>query len=430
MALPPLSLSRRSQQTADSPISYFMQQAVENPDLISLAAGLVDEPSLPLEDLRAVASELLADPRMGRKALQYGTTQGLLGLRERVLRHICAADGVAPSELQLSPEDVVITSGSQQLLYLLTEVLLDPGDLVLTEAPSYFVFHGVLASHGVEVQSIPMDEQGMITDALEERLQRLARTGELARLKLIYTVDYFQNPSGRTLSLARRQHLLELVQEYSNRQRILILEDAAYRELRFEGPDLPSLKRFDERNQWVVSTYTFSKPCAPGLKTGYGFLPQDLVQAVNRFKGNHDFGSNNFAQMLLLRLMEEGRYERHVAHLQQVYRRKRDLMQSALEVAFGDLPGVSWTRPAGGLYIWLTLPESMSTRPGHPFAQAALREGVLYVPGAFGHVGNDDPVPDREVRLCYGVVAEQQLAEGIRRLRRAADHAGATVLVQ
>src|SRR5262249_28080849 len=148
-------------------------------------------------------------------------------------------------EVSLTPEDVVITTGSQQLLYLLSELLLDPGDLVITEAPSYFVYQGTLTSMGVRTLAVPMDEHGMDTDALEDLLKRLDRTGELDRLRLIYVCDYFQNPSGLTLSLPRRQRLLELAQRYSRKHRLLILEDAAYRELRYEGPDLPSIKSFD-----------------------------------------------------------------------------------------------------------------------------------------------------------------------------------------
>src|SRR5690606_38689876 len=197
--------------------------------------------------------------------------------------------------------------------------------------------------------------------------------GEISRLKLIYTVDYFQNPTGLTLSLARRQHLVELAKRYSKRHRILVLEDAAYRELRFDGPDLPSAKSFDETNEYVVTTYTFSKPCAPGLKTGYGLLPRELVPAVTRLKGNHDFGSNNFAQHVILRLMETGAYHRHVRRLTQVYRAKRDAMLAALEQEFGDWPGVSWTRPSGGMYVWITFPPGVTTGPSGELVGAALR---------------------------------------------------------
>src|SRR5262249_25152803 len=176
------------------------------------------------------------------------------------LARTAALDGLSPREMALTVEDVVVTTGSQQLLYLLGELLFDPGDLVITEAPSYFVYQGTLASLGARILTVPTDDEGMNTDALTELLASLERTGELQRLRLIYVCDYYQNPSGLSLSLPRRQHLLDLVRRYSRQQRILILEDAAYRELRYDGPDLPSIKSLDRENQVVILAMTFSKP--------------------------------------------------------------------------------------------------------------------------------------------------------------------------
>jgi 2-aminoadipate transaminase len=415
----PLALSAKALRATDSPISTLIRLALENPGLVNLAAGLVDESSLPQREVAAAAADLLARPDAARAALQYGTTQGHAPLRHKVLAHACAADGARPEDLNLTPEEVVITTGSQQLLYLLGEVLLDAGDIVVTEAPSYFVYHGVLASKGVRVFAVPMDAEGLDTDALEDLLGRLERTGEIARLKLIYTVDYFQNPTGLSLSLPRRRRLVELARRFGRRHRILILEDAAYRELRYDGADLLSIKSFDPGNEYVVSTYTFSKACAPGLKTGYGLLPRDLVGPVVRLKGSHDFGSNNFAQHVLDRLLETGAYHRHVADLVGVYRAKRDGMLAALAREFGDWPAVRWTRPAGGLYVWLMFPAGIDTGPTGPLMQAARQAGVLYVPGEFGHVNEEGPAPTCEARLSFGMVAPEQLAEGIRRLRAA-----------
>lgn len=417
----PFTLSERAQQTAEQPISYFMQQAVENPRLISLAAGLVDPETLPAAIVRTALDAILADPCTAKAALQYGTTEGYAPLRDKILRRALALDGVRADEVSLTPDDVVLTTGSQQLLYLVGEVLLDPGDIVITEAPSYFVYHGTLRSLGVRTLTVPMDEQGMNTDALEELLSRLEASGELGRVKLIYTVDYFQNPTGLTLSLPRRQRLLELARHFSRTQRIFILEDAAYRELRFEGTDVPSIKSFDAANEHVILGMTFSKPMAPGLKTGYGILPRDLVAPLLRFKGNHDFGSSNLNQHVLDRLLDEGSYDRHVAQLCDAYRAKRDVLVQALREEFAPQSGLHWTRPEGGLYVWLRCPPGAATGPASPFMQACLREGVLYVPGSFCYVpGADGAVPDTEARLCYGVAAPEQLREAVRRLGRAA----------
>jgi 2-aminoadipate transaminase len=400
----PLSLSDRSRRTADSPISYFIQKALENPGLISLAAGLVDESAFPAADVGAAVAALMSDPAAARAALQYGSTQGLAPLREKLLHHVCAADGVAPADVNLTADDVLLTTGSQQMLYLLGEALFDQGDVVITEAPSYFVYHSALASFGAKVLSVPMDDGGMNLDALEALLARLARTGELKRLKLIYTVDYFQNPTGLTLAADRRPRLLDLARKYSKHHRVLVLEDAAYRELRYTGGDLVSVKRYDERNEFVVYTSTFSKPCAPGLKTGYSIVPRDLVAPLCNLKGNHDFGSANLVQHVLDRLMGTGAYHRHVETLRGVYRAKRDAMLRALEAEFADWPAVRWTEPAGGLYVWLTFPDHVDAGPNGELVQRALAEGVLYIPGEFGHVpGDDGSVPRNEVRLSFGV---------------------------
>jgi 2-aminoadipate transaminase len=416
-------LSQRALQTGEPPISYFMEQAVQNPNLISLAAGLVDAESLPADEVRAVVDDILGDPCAARAALQYGTTQGHLPLREQILANALRLDGLSARDTKLTPDDVVVTTGSQQLLYLLGELLFDPGDIVITEAPSYFVYHGILASLGVRTLTVPMDDEGMLTDALEELLQRLEKSGELQRVRLIYTVDYFQNPTGLSLSRKRREHLLELAQRFSKANRILILEDAAYRELRYEGDDVPSIKSLDADHRHVILTMTFSKPLAPGLKTGYGILPRDLVGPLLRFKGNHDFGSSNLNQHILDRLLANGAYDRHARELRDAYRSKRDTFVAALREEFPATTGMRWINPDGGMYVWLTCPAGFATGPGGPFMKACLQEGVLYVPGEFCYA-DGDTAPTTEARLCFGVASPEQLCEAARRLGRAARTAG------
>jgi 2-aminoadipate transaminase len=415
----PLARSGKSLRTTDSPITYFIQKALETPGLISFAAGLVDEDSVPATEFGAAVAEVMADPATARAALQYGSTQGLPELREQVLHHVCAADGVTPRELNLTPADVVITTGSQQLLYLLGELLLDPGDIVITEAPSYFVYQSLLQSHGARVLAVPMDDGGMDTDALEALLVRLQRTGELPRVKVIYTVDYFQNPTGLSLSAGRRPKLVELARRFGTGHRILILEDAAYRELRYSGDDIPSVKRSDPDNEFVVYTGTFSKSCSPGLKTGYALLPADVLEPMLHLKSSHDFGSTNVIQYAIARLMASGVCARHAERLRGVYRHKRDVMLGALKREFGDFPAASWAVPAGGLYVWLKL-DGIDTGPGGPLVGAALDAGVLYVPGEFAHVPDEaGRVAKDECRVCFGVATTEQITEGIRRLRKA-----------
>jgi 2-aminoadipate transaminase len=420
MSSAPVRLSALAARMPDQPISHFMKEALENPGLISLAAGFVDEASLPAETTAAAISELLKDPEAARAALQYGSTQGYPPLREKVLARMAAADGKTPAALGLSVGDVVITTGSQQLLYMVAEMLLDPGDLVVTEAPSYFVYHAALASRGVEVVPMPMDAEGMDTDSLHAFLQDLDRTGRLDRLKMIYTIDYFQNPTGLSLSAGRRARVMELVREFSRRNRIIILEDAAYRELRFIGPDVPSIKSLDTTNEYVIHTSTFSKPLAPGLRTGFGIMPPDLMGPLLRIKGSHDFGSANFVQHLIDLLIETGAYDRHVCILQEVYASKCRATTDALAAEFREWPAVTWTRPTGGLYVWVTFPPSIQTGPGSPLMEACLREGVLYVPGEFCHVAVQGQVPAHEIRLCYGIATNDEIREAVRRLGKAA----------
>jgi 2-aminoadipate transaminase len=415
---PPIRFSQLSQRTGDPPISYFMQQAVENRNLISLAAGLVDMETLPVEQMREALLAVLKEADSAQAALQYGTTPGWAPLRQALLEHFCRLENLRPQDLNLSADHVLVTTGSQQLLYLVSEALLDPGDLVVTAAPSYFVYHGVLQSLGAQVMAVPSDQDGMDTEALEKLLAGLSLE-QLRRLKLIYVVSYFENPTGATLSWERRQHLFRLVQRYSREHRILILEDAAYRELRYEGEDVPSIKSLDRENRFVVLAMTFSKPWAPGIKTGYGFLPGDLVQPVLRIKGNHDFGSANLMQHALLHSLRTGAYAEHVRELVQHYRRKRDVLLQALSEFLPGASGIRWWHPKGGLYVWLICPPGLDTGPNGPLLQRAIQEGVLYVPGEFCYPPGMAGVPRNEMRLSFGLARLEELREGVRRLARA-----------
>lgn len=424
---PPLSLSRRSRSAEDQPIAYLMQEAVANPGLISLAAGLVDDASLPTEAVHRITDEVLAEADAGRLALQYGTTPGLAELRETLLHHLADLDGLTADTMPGSADDIVVTTGSQQLLHLLTEVLVDPGDIVITARPTYFVFTGFLPSFGCTVRTVPIDEGGMRLDRLEALLAALEKVGQLRQVKMVYTCSYHQNPSGITLAHDRRAALVELVERWSQRagQRIVIVDDAAYRELTYDLPAdgvLPSIKRHDESNRSVALLHTLSKPFAPGLKTGYGLLPTDLVEPVLRAKGGRDFGSNNFAQHLLLRAMRSGAFAEHLATLREVYRNKRDAMLASLDKHLGPMrgDGVTWTIPAGGLYVWLTLPDSVDTSRGGDLFGNAISRGVLFVPGPYCYpVDPAHTAPRNELRLSFGVPTVERIEQGIERLAAA-----------
>src|SRR5688500_16134646 len=230
-----LVLSAKARRTREAPISALIAAAVANPDLISLAAGLVDPNTLPVEECAEITKRLFSDRSRGQSVLQYDTTLGLEPLRHQVLAHVEALEGVPASSFGVGADDVVITTGSQQSLYLIGDVLIDAGDIVIAANPSYFVFTGTLQSLGAKVLPVPVDEEGMDVEAVGRVLERLSGEGLINRVKFIYVTSFFDNPTGLTLSLPRRQRLLQIVRQYSRHRRILILEDAAYRELRYDG---------------------------------------------------------------------------------------------------------------------------------------------------------------------------------------------------
>ena len=235
-------LSRRAGWAAHQPISELMQRALAHPELISLAAGFVDQVSLPVEATRQAIDAVLAEPRWAQAALQYGTPAGHLPLREAVLQHLYENDGEALAGQHLSVDQVLITAGSNELLHLLVDTLCDPGDIVLCPEPTYFVFLGILHNIGVRAVGVAADEQGLVPEALEEELARLDAAGELSKVKALYVVSYFDNPSTVTLAQERRGPIVEAIKRFSRHGTIRIIEDAAYRELRFEGDDVPSLR--------------------------------------------------------------------------------------------------------------------------------------------------------------------------------------------
>jgi 2-aminoadipate transaminase len=417
---PVVRLSQAARRAGDSPISDLMARALACPDLISLAAGFVDHGTLPFAATAEAVGALLSDPLEGRRALQYGTTRGDFHLRQRLLRLIEAQDGVAEGAYAHALERLIVTSGSQQLLYLLAEVLLDPGDIVLVESPTYFVFLGVLRARGARVVGVEVDEGGMRIDSLEERLAEIESRGELDRVKMIYTVSEHSNPTGLSLEPERRGALVRVAISWSRGTRIHVVEDAAYRGLTFEGGDPRSLWSHDEEGQTVILARTFSKTYSPGLKIGYGILPEALVRPVLAMKGNHDFGSSHFAQQLLERVLADGHYERQIELLRATYREKCGAILSALESELGSFADeVQWTRPGGGIYVWLTLPEAVQTGRESRFFSSCLEEGVLYVPGEYAFPDKPGGARSHHARLSFGVCSPDALGEGVRRLARA-----------
>ncbi len=414
--------SARAANAVEQPISYLMALALARPELISLAAGFVDYQTLPGEDAKQILQEILSDDAAARAALQYGKTQGLNELREAAYAHLAKCDGIDPSDFPGGPDCVALTTGSQQLLHIVADILIDPGDIVITAWPSYFVYTGALSIFGATVRAVDIDEQGICPRKLEELLSGIEAAGELHKVKMLYTVTHHQNPTGITLSEERRPKILDVIKKYSKENRILILEDNAYRELTYQGDPPRSIKSYDTDNEFVALCHTFSKPFAPGLKTGYGLLPAELCEKAVMLKDGRDFGSANLSQHLMLRALKSGAFDRQVKTLCKAYAEKRDAMLEALDEHLGGfMPGeISWTHPTGGLYVWLTLPESIDTRRTGPLFEKAVELGMIYVPGDYCYP--NDPTrtpPTNQVRLSFGVPTVEQNREGVRLLAQA-----------
>jgi 2-aminoadipate transaminase len=412
----PNFLSKMGRRIALPPISWLMQAALTRPKLISLAAGFTDNATLPVEISRKLLNEILRSPKSGQPAMQYGITAGETNLRTLTAKHLQKLDG--GHDRAHSPDRVIITSGSQQLLYMTLEALCDEGDIVLVEDPTYFVFLSILQSRGILARGVKLERDGIDLVHLEKVFERLKKSGELRRVKALYLVTYFQNPTGATTSLAKKAAILKLLKKFERAagHPIYMLEDAAYRELRFDhGEDVPTALTLPGAVERVIYAGTYSKPYAPGARVGFGILPEPLFTAVQRIKGNHDFGTANLLQQLLACALETGLYDRHVAKVRKNYVRKARVMRQAMTKHFPT--NVEIWESGGGLYFWARLPKHISTGVKSKVFQAALKNDVLYVPGGLCYA--DDPSrakPDHEMRISFGSASEDNIREGIKRL--------------
>lgn len=405
-------------------IGFLMQQGIENADCLSLAAGFVDPQTLPVDLVRESTDRIMNDTR-GRSVLQYGTTFGPDNLRSVFKDYIAELENHSEQATNLPVDQIVLTTGSQQLLALVSQAIFNEGDICLVAAPTYFVYLGVLDGVGAETIPVHTDENGMCPEALDTELQRLADAGQLHRVKMVYVVSYHDNPAGVSVSNERRPRLVEVVKKWSDDQQIFLLEDAAYRELHYEGDHLPSLWSFDESyqnddEQMVILSQTFSKSFSPGVRVGVGVLPRQLLKSVADLKGNEDFGSAHLSQSVMADVLSSGKYRDHVNSLQESYRVKRDTMLAAAEEFFGDIEGVSWLQPAGGLYIWMSLPEFIPTSFDSPlFERATAVDKVMYVPGELCYPSSWAERPKNQMRLSYGILDADGLREGMKRLSTA-----------
>jgi 2-aminoadipate transaminase len=359
------------------------------PEVVSLAGGMPFVQALPTDDVLDVVREVLDEH--GSAALQYGGGQGDPGLREQLAR-LMAAEGI-----EGDPDDIVITTGAQQALDLIGKIFIDPGDLIAVEAPAYVGALTAFGAYEPRYLQVEIDGDGMLVDQLEQALVR----GE--RPKFVYTCPNFGNPSGVTLSYDRRQQLVSLCRETG----IPIIEDNPYGLLLFEGEPLPSLRTLDPDN--VIYLGTVSKVFSPGVRVGWALAEQSVVQRLVLAKEAADLCGSSFTMLVTERYFaDEERWRSNLASLVETYRSRCHAMLEAIDEHFPD--GAMWTRPAGGFYVWVTLPEWFDTRA---MLAAAVERRVAYVPGtAFypdGRGGN-------QMRLAFCYPSEDRIREGISRL--------------
>ncbi|HEX5512013.1 MAG TPA: PLP-dependent aminotransferase family protein [Actinomycetales bacterium] len=375
------------------------------PEVVSLAGGMPNLAALPMDAVSHLAADLLAD--QGTTALQYGSGQGDPLLRDRIL------EVMELEEITGHADDVVVTTGSQQALDLVTRIFIDPGDVIVAEAPSYVGALGVFKAYQADVVHVPMDADGLVPELLEGRLRRLADEGRT--VKFLYTVPNFHNPAGVTLSLERRPQILEIARRYG----VLVLEDNPYGLLGFDSEPMPALRSLDPEQ--VVYLGSFSKTFAPGLRVGWALAPHAVRDKLVLASESAILCPSAFSQALVRRYLEQHDWRHQIKLYRELYRERRDAMLAALE----DLmPRASWTVPNGGFYVWLQLPDGLDAKAMLP---RAVTERVAYVPGTAFYAGatdhGDDATHDgrSHMRLSYCYPEPERIREGVRRLAAVVD---------
>jgi len=369
-----------------------------NPDLISFAGGLPAPEVFPVERFREAAQTVLTES--GPQSLQYSPTEGCSRLREMIVRH-ASRYGMA-----VQTENVLITSGSQQALDLIGKVFLNPGDRIIVEQPSYLGALQAWNIYQADFVGVPMDEEGMQAQTLKSAM----RSGP----KFLYALPNFQNPTGVTLSLRRREQLVEIADHYG----VPIIEDDPYGQLRFEGEHIAPIFVLDARARGddpngsnVIYLSTFSKTLAPGLRLGWVIAPAEVIQKLVQAKQGADLHTGTFVQMVAYEIARDGFLDGHIDHIRSVYRVRRDAILAALEKHMPE--GVRWTKPEGGLFIWTFLPDTVDTAE---ILKEAIEQGVTFVPGTAFYT---DGTGKNTMRLNFSNATPEDIDEGIGRLGRA-----------
>ncbi len=363
-----------------------------DPSVISFAAGNPAPEAFPVEEVQRISQKLFQEEPIA--VLQYGITEGYTPLRDTMKARMLAQGNFKPET-----EELIITSGAQQVMELACKSLCDPGDTLIAEAPSFIGSLNAFKSYNVNLVGVPLDDEGMDPVKLEEALKANPNT------KLIYLIPNFQNPTGKTTTLKRRKELYALAQKYNT----MILEDNPYGDLRFAGEDVPTIKSMDTDNR-VIYAGSFSKVLAPGIRVGYAIAPKPVISKMVVCKQVSDVQSNNFGQMLAYRFMQEVDFDAHLQKLRAIYKQKAERMMNGMDKHFSRK--ITFTRPEGGLFIWCTLPQG-SDMMG--FCSRAVQENkVAVVPGSAFMISEQDET--FSFRLNYSTPTDEAIDNGIEML--------------
>jgi 2-aminoadipate transaminase len=384
--------SRNAREMKASEIRELLK-LTERKEIISFAGGLPNPEAFPVDKIKEICNHLLDEK--GANILQYGTTEGVTELRKAI------AERMNKKGMDINYHNVLITAGSQQALDLIGKTFLDPDDTVLVGAPTYMGGTNAFKSYGAVMESVTVDEHGMDPEKLEEKIRLLQMHGRSA--ELLYLVPAFQNPSGVTIPLDRRRRLLEIATEYD----MLVIEDAPYSELRYSGETIKPMKSMDEDGR-VIYLGTFSKVLAPGFRVAWCIADRDVLNKLIIVKQAADLCTNTFGQHIAAEYLTRGYIDEHLEKIKALYKRKRDHMLAAMDRHFPA--EAKWTRPEGGMFIWVTLPECIDTKE---MFTRALEHNVAYVHGASffaDHSGRNT------MRLNFTYASDQEIDEGIKRL--------------
>lgn len=365
-------------------------KAAADPQIISFAGGLPAPKLFPVKEMKEAVDRVFA--KHGQEAMQYGAAKGVTALRKLIQKHVKDKEDV-DAEL----ENVLVTTGSEQVLDLVGKAFVDPGDTVLVEQPTYLCALDVFKTYGANFAGVEMDEQGMKMDALEEALKSHPNT------KLIYTVPNFQNPTGRTMALERRKQLAELAAKYD----VYVLEDNPYGEIRFAGQHVPAVKSFDQTGH-VFYMSTFSKTLAPGFRLGWLVADEDVVNKLTVLKQSADLHTDNLAQYAVVEFLQNNDLDAHVKEISDLYGKRKQLMVDGIKKYFPA--GVKYTDPEGGMFLWVEVPGVDDTVA---LFKECLKHNVAFVPGDPFFAGAAQP---GTFRLNYSNAQEDKITAGMKQL--------------